>query len=239
MTRYYYFNHNFPIDVTDETVEVTPHTFQRNNQIWEIEGIFQFFSQINPHKEYTIADIGAQSGSYSLFAKYLPKSTFYSFEPFDKSFKVLTDNLKLNNIENVIPHKVALSNETGKTILNTSKSHNGFHTLGSTPLRFSDTEPIEVETKTLDSFFYDVNKRLDFIKIDTEGWELNIIKGGMNTIQKYKPIIQLEWVKENMKQCSVSEEELLHVLHTLGYRENMFWSRFNECVEDKIFVPIT
>jgi FkbM family methyltransferase len=238
MVYYHYFNKNFPIQVTDDTVKYTPYTFQPNGMIWEIESIFQFFSQINPYKECTVVDIGAQSGSYTLFAKYLPNAKFHSFEPFKQSFDLLNDNIKLNNIENVTTYNVALSNIEGKTILNTSKGHNGLHTLGATPLRFNDTIPIEVNTKTLDSFFYDIDRKVDIIKIDTEGWEFNILKGALNTLKKYKPIIQIEWVPINMKQCSIDENEFLKFLTDIGYREHLFWSKIYESTEEKLFVPI-
>jgi len=44
MIRYHYFNRNFPIEVTENTVKYTPYTFQENGQIYEITSIFQFFS---------------------------------------------------------------------------------------------------------------------------------------------------------------------------------------------------
>jgi hypothetical protein len=46
MVYYHYFNKNFPIQVTDDTVKYTPYTFQPNGMIWEIESIFQFFHKL-------------------------------------------------------------------------------------------------------------------------------------------------------------------------------------------------
>tara|TARA_B100000787_G_C16147665_1_gene275026 strand:- start:439 stop:681 length:243 start_codon:yes stop_codon:yes gene_type:complete len=68
--------------------------------MWENLSMQQFFNCIN-NEQYNIIDIGAQSGLYSLFAKYLPNSTFYSFEPFEETYNCLNENLKLNNINNV------------------------------------------------------------------------------------------------------------------------------------------
>lgn len=218
--EYYYFNDKrWPIKVTRETMEVTPYTFQPNMTMWETPSIHQFFSQIHPDGEFNIADVGAQSGSYTLFGKYLPKSTFFSFEPFKESYKCLLDNIELNGLKNVQTFNVALSNVSGSTTLNTSKSHNGLHTLGETPMRFDDVVPVEIETKTLDEYFYDVDRPLHFMKIDTEGWEFHVLEGGRKTLEKYKPIIQMEWVPVNMQQCSVNEEELKEFMKSLGYNE--------------------
>lgn len=218
--EYYYFNDKrWPIKVTRETMEVTPYTFQPNMTMWETPSIHQFFSQIDPEGEFNIADVGAQSGSYTLFGKYLPKSTFFSFEPFKESYKCLLDNIELNGLKNVQTFNVALSNVSGSTTLNTSKSHNGLHTLGDTPMRFDDVVPVQIETKTLDEYFYDVDRPLHFMKIDTEGWEFHVLEGGRKTLEKYKPIIQMEWVPVNMQQCSVNEEELKEFMKSLGYTE--------------------
>tara|TARA_Y100000996_G_scaffold116981_1_gene87059 strand:+ start:4225 stop:4932 length:708 start_codon:yes stop_codon:yes gene_type:complete len=228
--KYHYFNNgNYPILITKKTLDITPYTFQRNGQMWETESIHQFFSCVD-NKSYNIIDIGAQSGLYSLFAKYLPNSTFYSFEPFIDTFNCLNDNLKLNNINNVKTFNLGVSDSLGTNTLNTSIGHNGLHTMGN-PLRFHDINPITITTTTLDDFFFNKKIPVNFIKIDTEGWEYNILKGAQNTIKKYKPVIQLEWNLTNMKQCSVNEQDLLSLLNNHGYYEK---STTNE---EKLFYP--
>ena len=86
-------------------------------------------------------------------------------------------------------------------------------------MRFDDVVPVQIETKTLDEYFYDVDRPLHFMKIDTEGWEFHVLEGGRKTLEKYKPIIQMEWVPVNMQQCSVNEEELKEFMKRLGYNE--------------------
>jgi FkbM family methyltransferase len=228
--EYSYFNDTrLPIKVTSETVEVTPFTFKPNKTVWEMASIHKFFSQIDPEGEFNIADVGAQSGSYTLLAKYLPKSSFYSFEPFKKSYKCLVDNIELNGLKNVQTFDVALSNISGSSVLNTCAAHNGMHTLSETPMRFKDVVPVEIQTRTLDEFFYDVDRPLHFMKIDTEGWEFRVLEGGRKTLEKYRPVIQLEWVPVNMHQCGVNERDLSELLQTYGYRE------VSKIGEEKIF----
>lgn len=69
---------------------------------------------------------------------------FFSFEPFEQSYNLLNENLKLNDIHNVNTHNIALSDVCGTSTLNTSISHNGFHTLGENPLRFTDIKPVQI-----------------------------------------------------------------------------------------------
>lgn len=217
---YYYFNdHAFPIDVTQETVEITPYTFQPDKTLWENRALKQFFSRIDSEENVNIADVGAQSGLYSLYAKYLPRANFFSFEPFETTFNLLKDNLLLNELNNVFPKNVALADQVGTATLNVCKSHFGLHTLGSTPLRFSDVERVPVPTSTLDAEFYDKGIPVHYIKIDTEGGELAILRGGVKTLRTYKPVLQLEWNITNMRQAGVSEDQLSSLLDSLSYKQ--------------------
>ena len=212
---------NYPngkqITVTQETVKLTPHTFNPKQGIWEKDAIKLFFSYIQNDAHKVIIDVGAQTGLYSLYAKFLPNCQFHAFEPFKPSFDQLNLNLNLNNIKNVKTYNLALSDQKGCNTLNTCPTHNGFHTFG-TPLRFNQSIPVQCETETIDNLFFDKQVQVDFIKIDTEGNEYRILKGAMKTIQKYKPIIQLEYHKVNMLQCGVSESDMLALFNELNYK---------------------
>jgi len=216
---YYYNDKNYPISVTKDTCILTKYTFLENKQLWENKSLHQFFSIIDNSKKYNIIDAGAQSGLYSLYAKYLPKSKFYSFEPYTPSFNLLNDNIKLNNLNNVTTFNIGLSDSKKINELNACKSHNGLHTMGSNPLRFDDIEKITIETDTIDNLFYEKNIQVDFIKIDTEGFEYFILQGGINTIKKFKPIIQMEWNLINMQQCNITENMMIELINDLDYEE--------------------
>lgn len=229
---FYYFNNtNYPILVTDKTRIITPHTFLPNNTLWENNSIYQFFSNIK-NEEVNILDIGAQSGLYSLFSKFLPKTTFFSFEPFLETFNLLNDNLMLNNIKNVHTFNIGLSNIKETKILNTCLTHNGLHTLGQNLTRFNNNKKVSIEVDTIDNLFYDKNIPVHFIKIDTEGWELNILYGAEKTINKYRPIIQIEWVLLNMKQCNIDENDLILFFNIHNYFEKSHQD------DEKLFCPI-
>jgi FkbM family methyltransferase len=220
-----------PIEVTEETCKITPYTFLTDGKLWENSSLVQFFSQISSNTAYNIVDIGAQSGLYSLYAKYLPMATFYSFEPFPPTFKLLNDNIELNGITNVNTFNIALSNEPGEKTLNTCKSHYGLHTMGENLIRFQDVEPIRVACDTLDNRFYMKDIPVHFIKIDTEGYEYYILQGGIETIRKYRPIIQLEWSFINMQQANVTPDMLSCFFNDLNY------VNVGQQDEEYLFVP--
>jgi hypothetical protein len=219
------------ISVTNTTVDYGNSSFSKNGEIREKKSLNYFYNLINKNDKVNIVDIGANVGLYSLYAKYLPNSQFYSFEPFKFTYDLLNDNIKINNINNVKTYNIGLSDNKGKTILNVCLSHDGLSTMGENPLRFNDIHPVEVEIDTLDNIFYNNDIKVDFIKIDTEGYEYNILKGGEKTIKKYKPIIQLEYNVTNMKQCNINPEQLLNYINELGYKQH------NLIDEELIIVP--
>ena len=227
----YDYNQNEKILVTDKTVDYGNSSFSKNGEIWEKKSLNYFYSLINKNDKVNIVDIGANVGLYSLYAKYLPNSQFYSYEPFKFTYDLLNDNIKINNITNVQTYNIGLSDKKGKTILNVCLSQDGLNTMGANPLRFNDIHPVEVEIDTLDNIFYNNNIKVDFIKIDTEGYEYNILKGGEKTIKKYKPIIQLEYNLTNMKQCDINPEQLLNYINELGYKQH------NIIDEELIIIP--
>lgn len=218
MYTYYYNNDKkYPIYITDSTKVLTNHTFLDNNTLWEDKELQLFFGLVDVNKKVSIVDIGAQSGLYTLYAKYLPLSTFYSFEPYNVTYDLLCDNIQLNNITNVFTYNIALSNKKGTDVLNLCSDHNGLHTMGKTP-RFNNIKPISIETDTLDNIFFENNIDVNFIKIDTEGFEYYILEGGKKTIYKNKPIIQLEYNKYHMQQCNVTEEQMNDMIKSMGYK---------------------
>jgi len=215
MPQYRYSDGN-TISVTDATCHHTSKTFLEDGKLWEVEAIHEFFSQVPRNTPCNIVDIGAQSGLYSLYAKFLPKATFYSYEPYELTFGLLQDNLRLNGIDNVKASNIGISDEKGSTTLNVCVNHNGLHTMG-VGSREGPFRPVSVTTDTLDNLFYAQNIPVHFIKIDTEGWEYNILRGGENTLKTYKPTLQVEYSKINMAQCDVKPVDLQNLWESYGY----------------------
>lgn len=223
---YYFFGSpDFEFKVSNQSIEHANGMFYPDGSIYETNSVYQFMNKIiedNYHlkrNSVNVIDIGAQVGLYSFFAKFLDYTNFYSFEPFPKSYQLLNENLQLNNIKNVKTFNIGLSNEIGTTYLNSCINHNGFHTLGDNLIRFKQDEckPVEIQTNTIDNLFFNQNIKVDYIKIDTEGWEYNILQGAVNTLKNHKPVLQLEWNRDNMNQCNVDETKLYSFLQSYGY----------------------
>jgi FkbM family methyltransferase len=207
-----------PFFVTKETVEKTPHTFNLSRGIWEPMAIRYFYNlvaQKHNNKDAVIVDVGAQSGLFSLYAKFLPECKFLAFEPFEDSYNLLVENAKINDIKNIVMYKGACGSKTEQKILHVPE-HLGLNTLGDTPTRFSTWKDIQVNVVKLDDILLN-EKSFDYLKCDTEGWEYHVLKGAEESIRKWKPELFLEINGDNLAQCSLNEDVLVDYLKSLDY----------------------
>lgn len=144
----------------------------------------------NIKKEHIVIDAGANVGIFSILAGLLAKKVF-AFEPAPSTYAVLKDNIR--EYPNIICSQLALGDKSGvASILINNYSSGANHLTDSEikskrPSEFSSI-PEKVNEITLDQFVED-NKlsRVDFIKIDTEGYEKQIISGAKLTIKKFRP----------------------------------------------------
>jgi len=166
-----------------------------------------------------ILDIGANIGTWSIPLA-IKNRKIYSFEPFDSSYYALCGNIFLNNKESIIyPRHCAITDNINmKTKIQLSESIN----IGGCKL--IETNNSEQKNKyileTLDSFQFD---KIDLIKIDVEGHELNVLKSGKETILKYKPVIFFEcWDNESTHWNDIPNTslELMNYIKSLGYQIN-------------------
>jgi FkbM family methyltransferase len=163
-------------------------------------------------------DIGANIGAVSLMlSKKISKlGLCYAFEPGLVQFKRLLNNIKINNLQKTIkPINIALSDSNN--YLNWQEDSDNLGNASCTNVIGDQT--IKVKAKKLDDFVkkHKINK-VDFIKIDVEGMEYEVLKGSIETIRKYKPIIYYETRLEfEMGRKRKVLFELEKLLISLGY----------------------
>lgn len=163
-------------------------------------------------------DVGANTGSFSLISKFLNCHT-YAFEPQSKIFKILQSNIELNKLEKKTTIiKTALSDKKSKTKLKLKipSLNSGLASIGKINLN-DKIKFEEVEVSSIDEVVKDYNiKNVDFIKIDVEGFELNVLKGATKTIKKFKPEFLIEYSKTY--QCGYSPLELVRFFKRRRYK---------------------
>ncbi len=75
-------------------------------------------------------------------------------------------------------------------------------------------EKVPVKVKTLDSYEF---KDVDIIKIDVEGFEYDVMLGAVNTIEKYKPVVQVEMVDSQPKRFGYTLQDIIDFFDQRGY----------------------
>ncbi len=142
----------------------------------------------------TFIDVGAHVGTWTIrLAPYFKR--VIAFEPDPRGWQVLSKNLRLNGIENVEIVPKAVSDRTGSVRLNLFHNPCSNTMMDLEEMGRTDT-PIgqhEVETVSIDEF---VESRgisdVDLIKVDAEGAELKIVRGGLRTLKRQSPDLFIE-----------------------------------------------
>lgn len=175
------------------------------------------------HKDDIAFDIGTNVGEYTyVLERYVGSENVYSFEPIPALFKTLKKRFK-----NVIVEPMALSNKSGSSqfkipIINGIVFQTrGKLDLGITEPGETNYEIIEVQCNTIDEY---VNRKaipmIKFLKIDVEGHEVQVLKGGIKTINRSRPIMLIEI---EQRHHLVPIDTIFEFIKELGY-EIKFYS---------------
>jgi len=165
-------------------------------------------------------DIGANIGSYSVSMMDICDSVI-AFEPHPYTSKRCKMNFLLNDVNELNVKQLALSNEIGKI-------HFSDYGGSSTINHIVESGGIEVEVSTLDKFIIDNNFRKKdeyIIKVDVEGFEEQVFKGGENFFTKYN-------IRGIVFEC-FSKDGVFDILKKYGFinieklSENNYFARKN------------
>lgn len=166
-------------------------------------------------EDFHVFDVGTNIGEVILnIAKQAKKGVVHGFEPVPYNFNKVSNNISLNSFTNIILNNLALSDRNETLFFDDEevKGHSGLISMNKNKIRNSK----EVKAITFDSYVEDKNiKRMDFIKIDIEGFELNFLKGAEQSIKKFKPILFMEVDDSNLKKQNTSASELISWLESL------------------------
>lgn len=177
-------------------------------------------SQINDNENNyfdfskSIIDIGAQWGCYS-FRTFFNYS--YTFEPNEYAYHILCVNLMLHDRYDISKvYNVCLSDKEEELL------YDGFNTDIN---RISKDASYKILTHTLDEYHCE---NVGLIKVDVEGMEEKVLRGGINTIKNnnYPPILFELW---DIEYCGMTQEKhdsLVNFLTELGYKILWKWGNF-------------
>ncbi len=171
----------------------------------------------NTNEQINIIDIGANVGYFSLYiSKKFPSARIFSFEPFPDTFLRLNEHFSVNNIKNVTPYNLAVSDFEGKSKFY-SFEWTGCNTLIDGEFDQSQSKVTEVDcVKFEDLRMLTGTEKFDYAKIDCEGSEypmlLNSSNESIKAVRKY--IIEVH------NSDRYSKNDLVARFSSLGYRIN-------------------
>lgn len=202
---------------------------------------------LNLPKDAIVFDVGANFGTISLFfAKYMTEGKIYSFEPSHYAVEKCKKNMTLNPklAERILLINCFVSEEikdTSDMKAFSSWKLNGDESQETHPIHCGTVKSSEgVGSITLDTFCINNNiTKLDFIKIDTEGYEHNVLNGAKEIISKYRPQIIIELGLYAMKEKNIDFSFYSNYFNKYNYR--LIHSKTGETItfeNHKKYIPL-
>jgi len=170
------------------------------------------------NKGDVVIDIGANIGYYTLiFARLVGnEGKVFAFEPESVNFNLLKKNVELNGYQNVVLVKKAVSNKTGQEKLYLSEDDKGAHSLIG---EIENRKSIQIDCIKIDDYFRNNINKIDFIKLDIEGSEIEAIKGMSSVLKKIPNIILMtEFNSYLLKKSDLEPIEFIKLLRKYEFK---------------------
>lgn len=195
--------------------------FERADYLEVLEAVSQ-----NPGS--VVFDVGAQIGFYTLgLARTVGAiGSVHAFEPNPASFKRLRQHVSANGSKNVILNQVALGEaKVKKALLAPTCFNTGGATLLPIPLPDSwGLTSFEVQIMPLDEYCEQNRiQRLDFVKIDCEGYEPFVLQGAKNALRTWRPRLLVEFNPNFLTYAGWTAKSFLELLTRLNYKVFRLW----------------
>jgi FkbM family methyltransferase len=179
-----------------------------NGKIWENHIIEFLKNNLDIHTSFM--DVGSNYGWHSIIAsKYCDK--VYSFEPQKTMFDIQKMSIDSNNIKNIMLYNFGLGNENTISEMNQINYESDWVNIGDLSVG-SGGEKIDI--KTIDSLNL---PKIDFIKIDVQGYEKFVLEGGIEKIKKDKPTLIVELENFQLAKFGYDDSDIFTFFKNLDY----------------------
>lgn len=177
----------------------------------------QIIKKVCQKKNTNCVDIGANKGDIlKIMLKHAPRGHHFAFEPIPSLHQELAKKFAS---ESCTVLDYALSHEPGTSSFHYVVSNDAYSGLKQREYgrKNEQIELITVKTERLDNVLPS-DYRVDLIKIDVEGGELPVLRGAVNTIGKYKPVLVFEHGTGASEFYGSTPEDLFTLLQECGLR---------------------
>jgi FkbM family methyltransferase len=148
-------------------------------------------------------DVGANIGYYSVLSSVInPNSNIYSFEPVKETYQRLAENIELNKLKNITAYNIALGANKKTTTINL-KNDLGHNSIVIDQSRENTGKVELINIDSLDNLI-EFNNQKVFIKIDAEGYEIEVLKGMKNVLENNNCELIMEYSPlENQEKFTI------------------------------------
>lgn len=156
-------------------------------------------------------DIGANIGAHTLVMARCagPGGLVTAYEPQDVIYNILTLNVRANGCGNVVPLPLGVG-AAPQQLYHERLDYTRLGNFGALGLRAAPLAPGSVVL--VEALDYTPFPRLDFVKIDVEGMELDVLQGGARVLRAHRPVLYVE-----NDRVEKSEELIAYLQQVLGY----------------------
>jgi FkbM family methyltransferase len=201
---------------TDNIEWMTKHSIA--NWTFEYEGVLEFwYSKLIPQRDGMIYDIGAHRGRHTdVFARF--GRQVVAFEPIPQIREILQE--RCVSLPSVTVRPEALGNSVGRSVFTINRNapeESGIKRRAYNDEAQADVITIDVELARLDDI-HSPESKISFIKIDTEGGEVDILEGAVRTLSTYRPIISVEYGSPSYSVYGHGRDQLLQLAIKNRYR---------------------
>jgi FkbM family methyltransferase len=201
------------------------YQYATQGDVYEKETVYVMSKLIN--RGDVVVDVGAHIGILTMFLSVLvgDSGKVFSFEPETGNFSLLFENITKNSMNNIECFNLALGNKIGKSKLYINSDNDGGHALwdvGKHPfnnISRKNPKTVDIQVSTLDHVFELLNINTPrLLKIDAEGLEFEILKGGKKKVlEAGVPFIIAEMNIFGLELMGVDELGFRNFMSAYGY----------------------
>lgn len=225
--------YNISYDLSDNYfIEIS-----RTARTIELERLSQILKQYLPKNVEGMIDVGTNIGLVTLLMEqYVDSSNILSIEPDQTAYKFLERNCTSNHLTPIMRNCAAGEKRGNMHFCSTAATTSGSHIVTEDSMN-KNLISYDIKVERLDYLVSEAGlKQVDFIKIDTEGHELQVLKGSIDTIETFNPWIFLEfnsWTMMAFANISPRNfiEYLMETYQQVGqvrYGQDIFWIKSSQ-----------